>query len=233
MINSLMKISVIVPVYNESATLPVVLKKLVRIPHVRQIVLVDDASTDGTSRSVKPVKNLKKLRHKTNMGKGAAIRTAIPHLVYPFTLIQDADLEYDPTDILKLVKVLETKDEKTAVYGSRLLNTPFPKGGYLRTLLGNHIITQFTNFLYGTRLTDSYTGYKLIPTETLRSLNLTSCQFEIEAEITAKLAKAQVTILEIPISYHPRSYQKGKKIKLRDFFKALWTIAKYKLYNSA
>lgn len=241
MINSLMKISVIVPVYNEAKTLPLILKKLSRIPQIHQIVVVDDASTDGTAKSVKLLKNVRKLRHTTNMGKGAAVRTALSHIKHPLTFIQDADLEYDPRDISKLISKFKqqvttsnssTKSNYIAIYGSRLLGNPFPKQGYIRTLLGNHAITFFTNLLHGTRLTDSYTCYKLIPTRLLKSLNLVSSGFEIEAEITAKLARKGIRILEVPISYNPRSYSKGKKIKARDFIKAIATLTRIRFSSS-
>ncbi len=274
-----MKISVVVPIYNEEKTVIPVIRKLLAIPLFTQIILVDDGSTDSTQKCIRKIVENRKLKtdsehrrskleksgpsssllfqtstsifrhpssnqqllfisHPVNLGKGAAIRTALKYITGDLVFIQDADLEYNPSEIQKLLEAFENFKfqisnfklrYRVAVYGSRLLNNPFPRRGYLSTLLGNHAITLFTNLLYGTHLTDSYTCYKLIPAKILKSFKLQSNRFEVEAEITAKLARAEVRILEVPISYHPRTYAKGKKIKLRDFFLALATLLKYRL----
>lgn len=213
-----MQLSVIIPVLNEESTIKTILSKVIALKDVYEVIVVNDGSTDKTleilqklKESVKFSKKLKIFSHKTNLGKGSAIRTGIKMAKGDYTIIQDADLEYDPTEFSKLTDVI-TKD--SVVYGSRIMGKS--KHAYLRTYLGNIAITTFCNILFGSKLTDSYTCYKLIPSNIFKSLNLKSTGFEIEAEITAKLLKKKIQIKEVAIKYKPRSYEKGKKIKAKD-----------------
>lgn len=226
-----MLLTIIIPVYNEEKTIIKVLDRILdtKIPgYKKQIIIVDDGSVD---KSVKLVKKYLKtvpqsleielIEKFVNEGKGAAIISAIPFIKGEMVIIQDADLEYDPKDYTKL---LENYNSKKAIYGSRL-KTNNPKA-YLATYLGNVLLTKFTNMLYKTSLTDSYTCYKIIPSKIFRNLNLQSKSFEIEAEITAKLAKKGVKIIEIPITYFPRPYSQGKKIKPIDAIKGVYLLLK-------
>lgn len=219
-----MKLSVIIPAYNEKKTIKkIIARVLAQRPH--EIIVVDDGSTDGTKEIINQLtrskRRIKVLHHRKNLGKGAAIRSGIKKVDGDFIIIQDADLEYDPKQYKLLLKY---KSPQTIVYGSRLKrNNPH---AYERTYWGNVLLTQFCNLLFGTRLTDAYTCYKLIPTKILKSLKLKSNRFEIEVEITAKLARQGFQLIEIPITYKPRSYEQGKKIKTWDAIKGLITLLK-------
>lgn len=222
-----MKLTVIIPVFNEEKTIKKVLAEVLKQKIVSQIIIVDDGSQDKTRDILKKIRrqtSLQKLSvilHNTNQGKGAAIRTGLIYAKEDYIIIQDADLEYNPQEYRKLV---ESASEKTVVYGSRIIgNNP---RAYWRTYFGNIIVTAFANLLFGTNLTDSYTCYKLIPLKIAKRLNLSSNGFEIEAEITGKLATLGVPIVEVPISYQPRSYEAGKKIKARDASKGILTFLK-------
>lgn len=227
--NTLMLLSIIIPVYNEEKTIKQVLRKISRLKIKNwqfELIIVDDGSSDKSAdlikTEIKNLKNVKFIAHQKNLGKGAAIRTSIPHIKGQVVIIQDADLEYDPKHYTNLLKY---HNKKVAVYGSRLKTTN-PKA-YLATYLGNVLLTQFANLLYQTNLTDSYTCYKLIPTNIFKSLDLQSNSFEIEAEITAKLARKQVKIIEVPITYLPRNYSQGKKIGWVDGIKGIYTYLRY------
>jgi len=170
---------------------------------------------------------VKVIFHGRNMGKGAAIRTAIPHLSGDITIIQDADLEYNPKEFINLIKPI-TNGKSNVVYGSRFLKkNPLI---YRRYYLGNKLLSFFTSILYFQKITDEYTCYKMIKTEILKSLNFKSKGFEFEAEITVKLLKAGYRIYEIPISYSPRKVEEGKKISWKDAFLGIWTIIKEKIF---
>ena len=223
-----MKLSVIVPVYNESKTIGRVLESVLNQNLVKEVVVVDDGSKDTTLLAVKQIKNpkIRVFTHAVNRGKGAAIRTGISKAVGDYLIIQDADLEYDPREYSKLALKASAS---VAVYGSRIMGQN--QHAYLRTYLGNVLITQFCNLLYGTKLSDSYTCYKLIPTKVAKLLDLKSCGFEIEAEITGKLAKAGIDIVEVPISYKPRGYRQGKKIKAKDALKGAITFLRLRFIS--
>lgn len=221
-----MHLSVIIPVYNEEKTVKQVLKKVLSLKNIFEVVVVNDGSRDQTKKQLEKVKNpkLRVFHHPKNLGKGAAIRTGINKIKGDFLIIQDADLEYDPTQFAKLVDLVSSN---CAVYGSRILGGN--KHIYARTYLGNVLVTNFYNLLYFKHLTDTYTCYKLIPAKIAQKLNLKSNGFEIEAEITAKLTKMGVKIVEVPIKFKPRSYAQGKKIKAKDALLALWTYFKIRL----
>ncbi len=225
-----MRLSIIIPVFNEEKTIEEILRRIfIQDTGVweKEIIVVDDGSEDNSKLKVKSFKSkypdLKLLEHQTNLGKGAAIRTGLKASTGDAVLIQDADLEYNPADWPSLLKALENSETKT-VYGSRELHPE--RHGYFHFVWGVRLLTSFTNLLYGSRLTDIYTCYKLLRREVLENLNLKSSGFEIEAEITCKILKAGIPIKEVPIRYIPRKFSEGKKIKIRDGIIGLWTILK-------
>jgi len=221
------KISVIIPTFNEEDTIEKTLDKVLKQKVVGEVIIVDDGSRDKTANLLKENKprdrRIKLVFHQKNLGKGAAVRTGLSEVSSDYVLIQDADLEYDPVHYKKLI---EKASYDRAVYGSRLL-TKNPHA-YARTYLGNIALTALCNLLFGIKLTDSYTGYKLLPTKIIRALNLSSNGFELEAEITAKLAKRKIPIIEVPISFTPRKYEQGKKIKAEDALTGVLTFLKMK-----
>lgn len=219
------------PVYNEENTVKDVLTKLLRqkLPCLREIIVVNDGSTDNTGKMIRNIKlqtqDFRILSHKLNQGKGEAIKTGIKAAKGDYILIQDADLEYNPEEISKLVKpIFSNKDKKTvsAIYGSRFMN----KQVIISFLyfLGNRLLTLLTNILYGTKLTDMETGYKLLPAKFLKSIKLNCSHFDIEPEITARLIKAGIPIVEVPITYKGRSHVAGKKLTITDAFAAIKTL---------
>lgn len=216
------KLSVLMPVYNEAATVGVVLKKLIKQRAVAEVIVIDDGSKDATAKEVKKVKS-KKIQYvyKENGGKGSAIRYGLSLARQAHVLIQDADLEYDPEDIPALIEPIE-KEKAEVVYGSRFF------GPHLNLLfwhwVGNHFLNLVVNVLYNTTLSDMETCYKVIPTELLRSLNLEANNFEIEPEITCRILRRGIRIYEVPISYVGRDFSEGKKITWRDGFAALIVI---------
>lgn len=227
-----MKLSVIVPVFNERETLPVVVSKLKCIPYDKEIVIVDDGSLDGTReyledvrRSLPPEEPIKILFHAQNCGKGGAIRTALQHVTGDVVIIQDADLEYDPEQYPILLEPILNGGQHV-VYGSR-----FSGGGQFSSLqqkLANRFLTFLTNIFYGSALTDMETCYKAMRCDIMKNLSLTATRFDVEPEITAKILKKGVHIHEVPIQYKGRDSKKGKKISWKDGFSAVWSILKWK-----
>ncbi len=226
----LKKLSIIIPVLNEEKTLLQVLEQVEKISlpnYQKEIILIDDGSIDQTDEILK--KQADKyivFRHPKSRGKGTAIQTGLAKASGDLILFQDADLEYDPNDWLVLIDKFENSDCH-AVYGSRNLNAK--ERGYPHYVFGVWLLTKINNLLFNSRLTDTYTCYKLIPGEILKSLNLQSPGFEIEAEITAKLLKNKYCIAEVPINYHPRKFKQGKKIRFKDGIKGFWTIFKFRI----
>ena len=234
------KLSVIIPSYNEAATLPKLLRKLVQVKlpaeFTMQIILVDDGSIDNTVSEVEKFKTEQEpvdftyIKLPDNVGKGRAIREGIQYAAGDFIIIQDADLEYDPNDFITLLNfALQTNAE--VVYGSRFLNKQ-NKHSYRTFYLGGRFVSAFSNFLYGLNLTDEPTCYKLFKTEVLKSIKLNCCGFEFCPEVTAKIAKRGYMIPEVPITYFPRTKEEGKKIKWTDGLEALWVLLKYRFRNS-
>lgn len=224
-----MKLSILIPVYNEVKTLSAVVERISSLGIDKELIIVDDCSTDGTREMLETKyrgrPGIKVLFHKNNMGKGEAIKTALDKAKGEYAIIQDADLEYNPEDYLLLLKEAGSRREAT-VYGSRFLRT-WQVTSFWHFLV-NRFLTAMTNLLYSGNLTDMETCYKLIRTAVLRSLDIKSRRFEIEAEITAKLLKKGYKIIEVPISYKGRSYHQGKKITWKDGFSTLWVLIKYR-----
>ncbi len=232
-----MKLSIVIPVYNEKATITQVLDKLLAVPfpYETQIIVVDDGSTDGTSRLIEEYGRSDIVTRHTsliNLGKGAAVRFGIEYADGDYVIIQDADLELDPADILLIVEKMR-ESGAAAVYGSRFA------GGRLRfanaspaNIAANKIMTAYTNLLYGGRLSDMSTAYKLIRGDILKSLKLRCVGFEFEPEITAKLLRLGHRIDEVPIGYRPRTNKEGKKIAWWDGFKYLYYLTKYRLVKT-
>jgi glycosyltransferase involved in cell wall biosynthesis len=223
-------VSFIVPAYNEAATIAEVLERVEALDLDKQVIVVDDGSTDETPRLLEPWagRNGTVVLRQENRGKGAAIRAAIPHLDGEITVIQDADLEYDPAEVPGLIEPIE-RGAADVVYGSRLSGGR-PQRAYLFWhLLGNRFLSLLTNVLYNTTLSDMETGYKAFRTDVLRSLDLNEDDFAIEPEITAKVCKRHLRIYELPISYYGRTYAEGKKITWRDGFKAIVVLFRVRL----
>jgi len=217
-------LSVIIPVYNEAKTCAEIIKRVQAISIVNEIIVVDDASTDGTIDILEAMDNIKVIRHEKNKGKGAAVRTGLVHVQGNYVITQDADLEYDPNDYLKLAEPV-VNGITEVVYGSRWLNKPIEWNIHF---LINQMITLFANVFNGTFLTDMPTCYKLIPTTLLRTLDLRANGFGIDAEITAKLTKNSTKISEIPIQYEKRAKSAGKKLRLQDGLVAAWTCFRHR-----
>jgi glycosyltransferase involved in cell wall biosynthesis len=225
-----MKLSVIIPVYNEAKTILEVIRRVREVPFEKEIIAVDDGSTDGTARILEENRQgLTVLFNEKNGGKGAAIRTALPHVTGDVVIIQDADLEYNPSEYPHLIApILEGAAD--VVYGSRF------QGGTHRVLyfwhaVGNKVITTLSNMLTDLNLSDMETGYKAFRAEVLRGLSIESNRFGFEPEITAKIAKMGCRIYEIPISYWGRDYTEGKKISWKDGIAAVYWILKYNLFR--
>ena len=218
-----MRVSFLVPAYNESTTVVSVLDAVWALDLEKQIVIVDDGSTDGTADILRGCTfnhRVQLIRHDRNRGKGAAVRTALAAATGEFAVIQDADLEYDPADVPALIEPIE-RGVADVVFGSRLSGGR-PQRAYLFWhLLGNRFLSLLTNVLYNTTLSDMETGYKAFRTEVLRSIELRQDDFGIEAEITAKVCKQKLRVYELPIAYYGRTYAEGKKITWRDGFKAI------------
>jgi len=228
-----MRVSFLVPAYNEAATIATLLDAVWALELEKQIVVVDDGSTDGTGEIVERWRDGRDgvvVVTQQNQGKGAAVRAAIPHADGDISVIQDADLEYDPADVPALIQPIE-RGVADVVYGSRLSGGR-PQRAYLFWhLVGNRFLSLLTNVLYNTTLSDMETGYKAFRTDVLRSLDLSQDDFGIEPEITAKVCKRQLRIYELPISYYGRTYAEGKKITWRDGLKAIRVLFGVRLFG--
>jgi len=228
-----MRVSFLVPAYNEAATIGPLLDAVWALDLDKQIVVVDDGSTDDTGELVERWRDGRDavvLLRQENRGKGAAVRAAIPHADGDISVIQDADLEYDPADVPALIEPIE-RGVADVVYGSRLSGGR-PQRAYLFWhLVGNRFLSLLTNLLYNTTLSDMETGYKAFRTEVLRSLDLRQDDFGIEPEITAKVCRRKLRVYELPIAYYGRTYAEGKKITWRDGFKAIRVLFGVRLFG--
>lgn len=228
-----MKLSILMPVYNEINTLEKIISSINAVPVDKEIIVVDDYSTDGSRELLKGYSrknsgNLKISFHDKNTGKGSAIKTALKHAKGEYSIIQDGDLEYDPQDYKPLIDKAESGN-LDAVYGSRFMNSRRVTSFWHFAV--NRFLTLVTNLLFGSRLTDMETCYKMLRTGVFRGLEIESERFEIEPEITAKLLKNGYKIREVPISYKGRSYHEGKKITWRDGIITLSVLLKYRFFR--
>jgi glycosyltransferase involved in cell wall biosynthesis len=223
------RLSVVIPVYNERATIEEVLKRVQAVPLDKEVVVVDDGSTDGTGELLRGLHDpdVRVIVQTPNRGKGAALRRGFAEARGAIVIVQDADLEYDPADYAQLLEPIE-RGVADVVYGSRFL------GGPHRVLLfwhsvGNHLLSMLSNMLTNLNLTDVWTCYKVFRAEVLQSLTLREDRFGFEAEVTAKIARGRWRIYEVPISYHGRTYAEGKKITWKDGVRGVWCTLRYGL----
>ena len=225
-------VSVIIPAFNEEQTIGQVLEALRALPIEKQIIVVNDGSTDGTHKVLEELRatyELTVVHCQENRGKGFAIRSGLPHVKGEVVVIQDADMELDPADLTELVKPLE-KENVQVVYGSRFLRGR--GNASLHNFIANRILATYTNLLYRCRITDESTGYKAFSTELIARLDLTCEGFEFCPEVTAKILRAGYRIYEVPVSYFPRTKKEGKKLRFwSDGFFAAWTLLKYRFIS--
>jgi glycosyltransferase involved in cell wall biosynthesis len=221
-------LSIVVPVYNEEHTIARVISRIAALPLDTEIIVVDDNSYDGTRdvlARLADVANLKIFLKQPNQGKGAALRTGFAQVSGDFAVIQDADLEYDPRDIPKLLEPL-LKGDADVVYGSRYIGEELQDGSLVHRV-GNAVLTGASNLVNGLNLTDMETCYKAFTREVIESVQIDQDRFGIEPEITAKLARRGFRFVEVPISYNSRGYDEGKKIGVKDLFNAIYCIGRY------
>ena len=228
-LNSFVKLSVIIPIYNEAATCSLLIEKVKSVPIQKQIIVVDDCSTDGSWDILSKIDGIELIQHQLNRGKGSAVQSALPYIKGEFVVLQDGDLEYNPADYQKMLNPLEN-DSADVVFGSRWLEKTSPLSYHT---IGNRCITWFANLVTGAALTDMASCYKMMPAEIFRSLDIRSAGFGLEAEITAKVFKKKLRVIEIPISYERRTKSEGKKLRLVDGFIAGYTLLRYTMFYSS
>jgi glycosyltransferase involved in cell wall biosynthesis len=223
-------LSVVMPVYNEAATVAEVIKVVLSQRPVQQLVIVDDASTDGTWEKLKSATNgdvrVTLVRHEQNQGKGAALRTGFARATASITMVQDADLEYDPTEYYRLLIPILT-DKADVVFGSRFLGAGAHRVLYYWHSVGNNLLTTFSNMATNLNLSDMEACYKVFRREVIQKIKIEEDRFGFEPEVVSKMARLKVRIYEVAISYYGRTYAEGKKIGWRDGFRASWCIFKY------
>ena len=229
-----MKLSIIIPVYNEKDTILKILDKVdkTHLSIEKEIIIIDDFSTDGTRDILKDIKkkNIKIFYHERNIGKGYAIRTGLQHITGEIVIIQDADLEYDPNDYQKLIDQI-IKNKAKVVYGSRNLGKGKHERSHFSFYIGGVFLSKLANLLYGIKITDEATCYKVFRADIIKNINLKCKKFEFCPEVTAKIAKNGIKIMEIPISYHPRKKNEGKKINWKDGIEAIAILIKYRFVD--
>jgi glycosyltransferase involved in cell wall biosynthesis len=228
-------LSVVMPVFNEAASVAFIIKIVLAQPPVQQLVIIDDCSTDGTWEKLQPLaqneSRIKLIRHERNQGKGAALRTGFTHATSPIVIIQDADMEYDPTEYYRLLgPVLSGKAD--VVFGSRFISSDARRVLFYWHSVGNKVLTTVSNMATGLNLTDMEVCYKMFRREIIQRIKIEEDRFGFEPEITAKVAKLKVRIYEVAISYYGRTYAEGKKIGWRDGVHAFWCILKYNFLSS-
>ncbi len=240
-----MKLSVIIPAYNESSTIKELISKVKEVDLSsmgvdKEIIVINDCSKDNTQQIVEKIKGVKLLNHKSNKGKGGAVKTGIRAASGDIIIIQDADLEYDPNEYSLVINPI-VEGKAKVVYGSRFLskrqrnrNTAFLEthsGAYGSAYLGGRVITFWTNILFNTRITDEPTCYKCFRADIIKNIKIKGNKFDWEPEVTAKIAKKGIRIFEVPISYFPRTFEQGKHINWKDGIHALWTLVKYRIIS--
>ena len=228
-------LSVVVPVYNEEATLTEVVRKLLVVPCLLEIIIVDDCSNDATGELARQLaerhSQVRLVRHERNAGKTAALKTGFALTSGQIVIVQDADLEYDPADIYGLIRPI-LEGHADVVFGSRFLVRRATRVLYFYHYLANKVLTFLSNTLTNLNMTDIETGYKAFRGEIIRNMIIVSSGFGFEVEVTAKVAKLKVAIYEVPISYYGRTYEEGKKIVLKDGLLALWLVIRFNLFCS-
>lgn len=242
------KLSIIIPAYNEEQFIGMLLRKVQEVPtesygFEKEIIVVDDGSSDRTYETACQFTGIRCIRQLPNQGKGRAVQRGFLECTGDFVLVQDADLEYDPNDYLPMLQSLE-ENGRVAVYGSRVFGQlkykrrfPFYLGKHKDQSVGawfaGLLLSMWTFLLYGRWVTDTLTAYKLYPSETLKCFDIKTHGFETDHEITAKLIRSGIPIVEVPISYNPRSVEEGKKIKAKDGFIAVWTLLRFRFCQLA
>jgi glycosyltransferase involved in cell wall biosynthesis len=228
-------LSVVIPAYNEEATLAAIVEKVLGIPHLLEIIIVDDNSTDGTAQIVQRLSEeheaVRSVRHKKNRGKTEALKTGFSQTRGEVVIVQDADLEYDPTEIAGVIKPI-LDGHADVVYGSRFLVRKATRVLYFYHYIANKFLTFTSNMLTNLNMTDVETCYKAFRGDIIRNMVIESRGFGFEIEVTAKIAKLGCPIYEVPISYYGRTYQEGKKIGLRDGMEAFWFVFRFNLFCS-
>jgi glycosyltransferase involved in cell wall biosynthesis len=228
-------LSVVVPVYNERATLAEVVGKLVAVPSLLEIIIVDDCSTDGTGEVARQLEaeypQVRLVRHERNAGKTAALKTGFALTTGDIVIVQDADLEYDPADIYGVIRPI-LEGHADVVFGSRFLVRRATRVLYFYHYVANKLLTYLSNALTNLNMTDVETGYKAFRGEIIRNMLIVSSGFGFEVEVTAKAAKLKAAIYEVPISYYGRTYDEGKKIFLKDGLIALWLVIRFNVFCS-
>jgi len=227
-----MKLSIVIPVFNEASTIKEVIGLIKTLEFNKEIIIVDDNSTDGTKEILKNLldEEIKVIYHDKNYGKGVALRSGFKNVTGDIVVIQDADLEYDPKYFIQMIEEMKNSGVEV-VYGSRFMNAGFlhlKHPFYITHFIGNKFLNLVLNLLYGTNISDMETCYKMFTRKALEKMELRSKSFEIEPEITVQLLKNGFYIKEVPISYRPRDYKQGKKIHWIDGFMALFVLLKYK-----
>jgi len=221
------KLSVIIPVFNEAGTIRAVIEKVQAVDIDKEVIIVDDGSSDDTYRVLRELRyiNLKLVHHTKNRGKGAAVVTGLSQAAGEYMIIQDADLEYEPADYPLLMNALNSGQADMAL-GARFTKQYH---GALVPRVGNRFLTALLNLLFGVKLNDCFTCYKMFKAQAARDFNLKARSFDIEIEMLAKAVKAGLKIIEVPVSYVPRTYSEGKKIRIKDGIKAIFSIIKYRI----
>lgn len=229
-----MALSVVMPVYNEKKYVLQIIEKVLRLDMVKELIIVDDFSTDGTRELLKNTKfdgRVNVYYHDKNMGKGAALRTGFGHITKDVVVIQDADLEYDPNEFKEMIKPI-SDGMADVVYGSRLSGGKPQRVYMFWHRVGNDLLSFITNFLYNSTITDMETCYKMFRKSVIDNIRIKSDDFAVEPELTAKILKNKsLRVYEIPISYYGRTYAEGKKISWKHGFGALWALLKYRFVN--
>ncbi len=229
-----MKLSIVIPVYNEEATLAEIVRRVQATPYNKELIIVDDASRDRSREILKELvqqyDNIRAFYHDRNQGKGAALRTGFAQVTGDVVLIQDADLEYNPADYPDLLEPIE-RGVADVVYGSRLIGAAPHRVLFFWHYLGNRVVTTLSNMFTNLNLTDMETCYKVFKAEVLKKIKIKSERFGVEPELTAKIARQRVRIYEVPISYDGRDYSEGKKITWKDGIAAIYYIIRFRFWD--